>query len=204
MRILDSESLGAVPGSQVSHIVSVYAYDLVAPTETGSWSYPVGHQTKLAKIPGLDDGSKYYEAKLFIDEKPVDLSQLLKRETDDEEIRAGFVYQHEFRGSANIKIHLDEYEFLPGPSGYLSARMRDLTHVAMVAFSCEQPLILNSTVYGLTTKEIKPDKTSNMVTFTFSGWMLPGDGFFIDWVIPPRVSNAPPVSAETAPSGHSR
>jgi hypothetical protein len=191
MKIVDSGKLDAgVPsGAQVSHTTTVYGYDLIAPTEETPSSYLIGHSVTLTKIPGLDDASKYYSAKLFVDDKPVELKNL-EHKIESEVVHASFTHEHKFTGVAHIKMQLEEYELSPGPSGFLSARMRDLTYnVALVAFSCEQPLILDSTVYGLTTKEIEPDKTNNMVTFTFSGWMLPGDGFFIDWVVPPDLKD---------------
>jgi hypothetical protein len=167
---------------QVSQMHTLYEYTVVSPWKDKEAMYVIRSRVTLGKIPGLEDLGEYYSARLWIDGKEITLGDQITRSSDARDVHVALEYPVTFQGTVHVKFELKEKELTRGFSGFLSLNMSYLTHNVNLAFSCEHPLQLDATLYGLATKEVRPNITSNMAVFAFPGWMLPGDGCFIDWV----------------------
>lgn len=158
-----------------------YEYDLISP-RNGKSKYTISSRVELRRITGLDDPSAYYQSKLFVDGKEIAPTEVIQAKFDGETVTAGFRHELEYEETAHVRIELSEREGFPGGGSFVSGRMADLTQGATITCSSAQPLYFFLTLYALDNKRIVPTVTPNMVTLNVPGWMLPGEGFFIDWL----------------------
>ena len=183
MTIMDGNTIGSNSSSaiKVSRMETTYEYDVISPSSDVEDKYTVATNVLLNKIPGVENLEMYYSVALAIDKKTVDISP--KRAIQGDFVEASFSHCFKFKGIAHVKITLTEQERV-GPANFISTKMGVLTHKATLSFSCAQPLALDITAFGLNLQDTKPDvKTPTAVAFIYSGWMYPGEGFFIDWAI---------------------
>lgn len=184
MKIVDVnvESAGSNNSSiKVSKMETIYEYDVISPSADVMKEYLVTTKVLLNRIPGIENLEEYYSVELTIDKKTESISP--ERTIQGDFVKAGFSHTLKFKGIAHVKIFVNEQERV-GPANFISTKMGVLTHKATLSFSCEQPLTLDVTAFGLDLQDTQPDvKTPNAVAFIYSGWMFPGEGFFIDWAI---------------------
>ncbi len=172
---------GGDPKNQVAETSTVYEYDVISPFADKEVGYPIESLDVLKKIPGVSSDSQS-SAQLWIDGHEMPVKEHLKiSDLGAKDVEVKLNVSIKIKGACHVKFAVKDYE-LAETSGFHSVTMTHLTDGVNVTLSCPTQLKLDLELYGVGSRKVQEDITANMASFTYRGWMLPGDGYFIDWV----------------------
>jgi hypothetical protein len=172
----------------VMKIITKSRYEVVPPSEHDEFDFEFDLIERSFLVPGLDPG-RHFSLKLKVngDEKDEKWEGSISAQGKLAQIEIDRFYK--LRGTASVEVELTQLSY--GTSGHIVNYVTQVTHNATVHFSSRHSLNLQADVFGVMGNYNEPSITENSVSLQYTGWVLPGQGYYIAW----RSQSNPQVDA---------